>query len=84
MEIHHHSDVHHKKKRFKESFLEFLMIFLAVSMGFLAEKIREGLADKNKELHYMQNLVADLGKELLSLQLYKSSRSSCIIWIPFL
>jgi len=37
MEVHHHPDPHHKKKHLKEYFLEFLMIFLAVSMGFVAE-----------------------------------------------
>ncbi|HEY4875714.1 MAG TPA: hypothetical protein VIH86_09100 [Puia sp.] len=41
MEVHHHPDVHHQRKRFKEYFLEFLMIFLAVTMGFFAESLRE-------------------------------------------
>jgi hypothetical protein len=41
MEVHHHPDLHHKKKNFKEYFLEFLMIFLAVTPGFVAENIRE-------------------------------------------
>ena len=35
MEVHHHPDLHHKRKKFKEYFLEFLMIFLAVTLGFL-------------------------------------------------
>jgi cell division protein FtsB len=38
MEVHHHPHV--EKKNFKEYFLEFLMIFLAVTMGFFAESIR--------------------------------------------
>ena len=32
MEVHHHPDLHHKPKKWKEYFLEFLMIFLAVTM----------------------------------------------------
>ena len=40
MEVHHHPDLHHKPKKWKEYFLEFLMIFLAVTMGFIAENIR--------------------------------------------
>ncbi|MBC7721634.1 MAG: hypothetical protein H7068_06380, partial [Pedobacter sp.] len=28
MEVHHHPDLHHKSKKWKEYFLEFLMIFL--------------------------------------------------------
>ena len=39
MEVHHHPQV--EKKNFKEYFFEFLMIFLAVTMGFIAENIRE-------------------------------------------
>ncbi len=31
MEVHHHPDLHHKPKKWKEYFLEFLMIFLAVT-----------------------------------------------------
>ena len=38
MEVHHHS---HKPKNWKEYITEFLMLFAAVSMGFIAENIRE-------------------------------------------
>src|SRR5579863_9590326 len=60
MEVHHHPDVHHKKKNFKEYFLEFLMIFLAVTMGFFAESIREHLVEKSKEKGYMREIVENL------------------------
>ena len=36
MEVHHHPNV--EKKNFKEYFLEFLMIFLAVTLGFTSMK----------------------------------------------
>jgi hypothetical protein len=39
MEVHHHPDLHYKKKDFKEYFLESLMIFLAVTIAFCAEKM---------------------------------------------
>jgi hypothetical protein len=58
MEVHHHPNV--KKKNFKEYFLEFLMIFLAVTMGFFAESIRENISNGHKESKYMESLVADL------------------------
>src|ERR1700692_4362714 len=60
MEVHHHPDLHHKKKNFKEYFLEFLVIFLAVSLGFLAESFREYLGDHSKEKEYIHSLIADL------------------------
>lgn len=53
MEVHHHPKV--EKKNFKEYFLEFIMIFLAVTMGFIAENIREHFTE-TKIAH--QNLEA--------------------------
>ena len=60
MEVHHHPDLHHKPKKFKEYLLEFLMIFLAVTMGFLAESLREHFGDKEKEREYVASLVQNL------------------------
>jgi hypothetical protein len=54
MEVHHHPELPHgESKRFKEYVLEFLMIFLAVTMGFIAESIREHLSDSSKESEYI-------------------------------
>ena len=60
MEVHHHPDLHHRRKKWKEYFLEFLMIFLAVTLGFFAEGFRESLSERNKEKEYIESLVADL------------------------
>ena len=60
MEIHHHPNLHHKPKPWKEYLLEFLMIFLAVSMGFFAESYREHLSDQSKEKEYVHSLIEDL------------------------
>jgi hypothetical protein len=46
MEVHHHS--HHPKK-WKEYITEFLMLFLAVSLGFMAENIREHQIEKHRK-----------------------------------
>ena len=51
----------------KHYLFEFLMLFLAVFCGFLAENYRETLVNKEKELHYMQNLVADLKSDTSDL-----------------
>lgn len=58
MEVHHHPQV--EKKSFKEYLLEGLMIFLAVSMGFIAENIRENIADREKAEVYMKSLISDI------------------------
>jgi len=56
-------EIHHPKvesKNFKEYFLEFLMIFFAVTMGFIAENIRENVSDHRKEMELIGSLVKDL------------------------
>ena len=58
MEVHHHPHV--EKKNFKEYLLEGLMIFIAVTMGFFAESLREHIGDKEKEHKYVIGLVRDL------------------------
>jgi len=68
MEVHHHPDLHHKRKRFKEYFLEFLMIFLAVTLGFFAESLRENISDGNKEHEYMQSLLNDMRTDSLKME----------------
>ena len=60
MEVHHHPDLHHKPKPWKEYLLEGLMIFIAVTMGFFAESLREHIGDKEKEHKYIIGLVRDL------------------------
>ncbi|HLY71327.1 MAG TPA: hypothetical protein VKR53_16450 [Puia sp.] len=65
MEVHHHP--HMEKKRFKEYFLEFLMIFLAVTMGFFAENIREYFSDNERVTQLSRELVQDLKKDTATL-----------------
>ncbi|HET7002693.1 MAG TPA: hypothetical protein VFI33_15320 [Puia sp.] len=60
MEVHHHADLHHKKKHFREYFLEFLMIFLAVTLGFLAENLREHITNRAKEKEYISGFIRNL------------------------
>jgi hypothetical protein len=67
MEVHHHPDLHHKGKKWKEYFLEFLMIFLAVTMGFFAENIREHFSDNERVAQLSRQLIQDLKKDTASL-----------------
>ncbi|MGI8950298.1 MAG: hypothetical protein ACR2FN_01805 [Chitinophagaceae bacterium] len=68
MEVHHHPDLHHKKKNFKEYFLEFLMIFLAVTLGFFAESLREHIAEKNEEKDYITGLLQNISDDTTNLK----------------
>jgi hypothetical protein len=70
MEVHHHPEV--GKKNFKEYFLEFLMIFLAVTMGFFAENIREKISDNRRVDEYVNSMVSDLKSDVSMYESFDS------------
>jgi hypothetical protein len=67
MEVHHHPDLHHKKRKWKEYFLEFVMIFLAVTMGFFAEQIRERQVEKERLHNFLKSMVLDINSNITVL-----------------
>lgn len=64
MEVHHHS--HHPKK-WKEYITEFLMLFLAVTLGFFAENLREHYIEKEREEKFIEIVHEDLLNDINSL-----------------
>lgn len=72
MEVHHHPDLHHEKKKWKEYLLEFLMIFLAVSLGFIAENIRESISENERAKVYAVSMLKDLEEDTAQLRSYRS------------
>jgi hypothetical protein len=70
MEVHHHSKV--EKKRFKEYFLEFIMIFLAVTMGFFAETIRENFTEHQRAKEFAESMLQDLRQDTAQLKSYRA------------
>jgi hypothetical protein len=71
MEVHHHPHV--EKKNFKEYLLEGLMIFIAVTMGFFAETIREDFTEKAREKEYMQEITENLQYDTVRCGLNRQS-----------
>lgn len=59
MEVHHHPNLHHERKPWKEYILEYIMIFLAVTTGFFAESLREHIADNSKEHEFIVSMIED-------------------------
>ena len=57
MEVHHHPNLHHKPKPWKEYILEYLMIVLAVTTGFFAESLREHISTNEKEKRNVINYI---------------------------
>lgn len=60
MEVHHHS--HTARKKFTHYLWEFLMLFLAVFCGFLAENIREHRVEHAREAQFIKSLVRPAGR----------------------
>jgi hypothetical protein len=66
MEIQHPHRPTHKKK-WTEYLLEFLMLFLAVFLGFTAENIREHKIERHREHQFIQSMINDLKTDTSSL-----------------
>jgi len=67
MEVHHHPQLEHKPKPFKEYLLESFMIFIAVMMGFIAENVRQVIDDNEHVTQLTTRLVSDLQADSLQL-----------------
>ena len=66
MEVHAHSHSH-GKKNWRSYFWEFLMLFLAVFCGFLAENQREHYIEHQREKQYMITMLEDLKSDTIQL-----------------
>jgi hypothetical protein len=68
MEVHHHPEV--EKKGLKGYILEGLMIFLAVTMGFFAESLREHINENSRAQEFAATLYSDLKADTADLDGY--------------
>ncbi|MGZ5191310.1 MAG: hypothetical protein ACXWCZ_09845 [Flavisolibacter sp.] len=90
MEVHHHShssdpDLHRGlRKKWTHYFWEFLMLFLAVFCGFLAEYQLEHKIEKDREKQYLKLLVEDLRADSSMLELNYKVRQERIYMIDSL
>jgi hypothetical protein len=65
MEVHAHT--HTARKKWTHYFWEFLMLFLAVFCGFLAEYSLEHKIEKDREKQYIRSFMEDLERDTVSL-----------------
>ena len=71
MEVHHHAHdpaTPHHKKNWKSYFWEFLMLFLAVFCGFLAEYQLEQTIERHREKEYATLLIKDLENDTIAIR----------------
>ncbi|HET9745609.1 MAG TPA: hypothetical protein VFP97_07850 [Chitinophagaceae bacterium] len=74
MEVHHHTHtsdpgLHRGRKKWTHYFWEFLMLFLAVFCGFLAEYTLEHKIEKDRERQFIKSLVDDIKADIAQLNL---------------
>jgi len=60
--------VNRKTKNWKGYFLEFLLLFLAVSLGFMADNFREKASERTKEKEYIQSMIEDVGEDKINIE----------------
>lgn len=71
MEVHHPHHPTHKKK-WSEYLLEFFMLFTAVTLGFFAENLREGIAEKHKKEELLIAVAEDFKKDYNQIEFHKT------------
>ncbi|MBS1919749.1 MAG: hypothetical protein JST17_05825 [Bacteroidetes bacterium] len=67
MEVHHHHHEPHSHKKWHHYFWEFFMLFLAVTLGFLVENMREHVVDHKKEMQYVRSYTEDMHDDMYQL-----------------
>lgn len=72
MEVHKHPHHVTDKKKWSEYFLEFLMIFLAVTLGFFAETVRENMTEHKRAKEFAATLYKDLTEDTAQLNAYRN------------
>ncbi len=73
MEVHHHA--HTSRKKWTHYFWEFIMLFLAVFAGFLAENQREHFVEHQREKQFINSLINDIKVDTARLNSLIESRN---------
>jgi hypothetical protein len=75
MEVHHHS---HKPKNWKEYITEFIMLFAAVTLGFLAENLREHQVINHRLEQNKVAILKDLQEDSIDIARVLIFEDTCI------
>jgi len=74
MEVHHHA--HTPRKKWTHYFWEFLMLFLAVTLGFFVENQREHYIEHQREKQFIRSLFNDIKLDTANIAKIITSRSA--------
>lgn len=64
MEVHHHA---HAPKKWNEYITEFIMLFAAVTLGFLAENLREHQIENNRAKEYLELFKTEIKRNNIAI-----------------
>jgi hypothetical protein len=84
MEVHQHTHPGHHKKTWKDYFWEFLMLFLAVFCGFLAEYQLEHVIEKHRANEFAFSLHQDIKNDTTHFLKVNIALDTCIVKIDTL
>ena len=86
MEIHAHT--HTARKKWTHYFWEFLMLFLAVFCGFIAENIREHKVEQQRAKELAKNLYKEIYADSISIQkniaIRNTKENECTYFIDYI
>src|SRR4030095_4073169 len=86
MEVHQHT--HTARKKWTHYFWEFLMLFLAVFCGFLAENLREHFIEQRREKQYVNSFIEDLKSDIsnynrqIRVRTISQNRADSLVILP--
>ena len=63
-------------KKWYVYFIDFIMLFVAVTLGFYAENLRDQQSEKNREISYLKNINEDLLVDINNFEYVISSNNS--------
>ena len=76
--------IHQKEKHFKHYLFEFLMLFLAVTLGFFVENFREDRVERSREKQFIISFNEDLKKDVFELDSLIGKRVQRKVWMDSL
>ena len=72
------------KKKWYVYFIDFIMLFVAVTLGFYAENLRDQQTEKNREISYLKNVHEDLLVDINRFEFVKSSNNFRLLMLDSL
>lgn len=84
MEVHHHTHHEHGKRNWKSYFWEFLMLFLAITLGFIVENQREHYIEHLRAKEFAKSLIKDLESDKLSSDFHQVKSERYIVFVDSL